>query len=468
MPPKNAGKGAPPVVPRPKPKAGPRLPLGEQASDEPKLRPLFWKSLDQVTPDSLWADPVPAAPFDKSLLEKQFAMPEAKMSTPRGMSNQESRKRIRVLDDKTSHVLGIAFKRLPAPDRVAMMVDTMEDFPEGLNAEALLSLNTALSEQREVVEQLQQHIREFGLSTLDFPERYLGLVGGIEHASVKLACGALIVGSANELGDLREDISKVGTCSQEIQASQVLKKCISTCLAVGNQLNRGTSRSGAAGIVLPESLLKLDELKATPPDKDSPGSNCPGTNFSALDFIVHAVVAEVGLENVQKVSSEVARLQDLSRAAQGVALDETETRCKRILTEAAKAREGLTTFRPQEEADPKGRGWVLMYNKVKKVHAEAEFAARLLDLAKGKLVEMQKWSSVRGSVKSEDWFKNWTRFLEQFGRCLSKHQSMENKARTEDRMTKAYSMPAKVQMQAEGAPRMGLFSKDNIMEGGVA
>mmetsp|Transcript_18060 Transcript_18060/g.32750 ORF Transcript_18060/g.32750 Transcript_18060/m.32750 type:complete len:138 (+) Transcript_18060:178-591(+) len=80
-------------------------------------------------------------------------------------------------------------------------------------------------------------------------------------ASVRLACGALIVGSAQELGDLREDIGKVGTCSQELQASQVQKECVSTCLAVGNQLNKGTARSSATGIVLPESLLKLDELK---------------------------------------------------------------------------------------------------------------------------------------------------------------------------------------------------------------
>eukprot|EP00403_Amphidinium_massartii_P023611 CAMPEP_0178390212 /NCGR_PEP_ID=MMETSP0689_2-20121128/10527_1 /TAXON_ID=160604 /ORGANISM="Amphidinium massartii, Strain CS-259" /LENGTH=556 /DNA_ID=CAMNT_0020010709 /DNA_START=21 /DNA_END=1691 /DNA_ORIENTATION=- len=418
MPPKPPTKAAPPpCVPKAKPKPpGPRLPVGDQAEiTGPKLRPLFWKSIEQVQPESVWANPVPAVHFDKSLLEKQFAIPESKasgQSTPRGLSNQESRKRVRVLDDKTSHQLAIAFSRLPPPDRLANMVDTLEGFPEGLPREAVLALNSALAEQKEAVEQVQQHIREGGIATLDAPERYLGLIGSVKDADVKLSCGALIVGSANELGDLRLGIEKVGVCSQAIRSSITLQKCVSTSLAVGNVLNRGTARSRANGLVLPEALLKLDELKSMNADKDSPST--AGGNQSALDFIAQALVDEAP-HKWESLKCEVDGLLERSRAAQTVSLEESEGHLQRIRTEAQKAKQALKNLGIQEETN-----FARMYGQVKHADKEAEFASKLMDLAKQEFQALQKWSSLRGPVKSDDWFKCWSQFLEQLVRSVTK------------------------------------------------
>ena len=42
-----------------------------------------------------------------------------------------------------------------------------------------------------------------------------------------------------------------------LKGSSLVRKCISTCLAVGNIMNRGTTRDGARAVVLPDGLLKF-------------------------------------------------------------------------------------------------------------------------------------------------------------------------------------------------------------------
>lgn len=438
----------PPVVPKAKPKAkapplgGPRLPL-DGAEAGPKLRPLFWKSLEQVAPESVWANLDPPAPFDKALLEKQFALAESKSPpgqlTPRGMTSQDSRKRIRVLDDQTSHLLAIAFGRLPPPDRVAAMVDNLEDFPEGLPPEAVRALSGAVAEQREAVDQLQQHIKDGSLSSLDLPERYLAVVGSVRDCVVKLSCGALIVGSANELGDLRYSSEKVGTCCQAIRDSTLLRKCVSTCLAVGNHLNRGTARSRASGVVLPEALLKLDELKAAP-DKEA----AQGTP-SALDFVAQALVEESGIPRMEQLRSEAEKLQVMCKDASTVCMEESERSCRRILAEAAKTVQSLDAPSVQEAS-----GFRRIYNQVKKVHKEAEFAVQLLDLAKKEVVNLQQWSSVKGPMKSEDCFKGWSQFLERLVRAISRARPASGPGQPAASLQSSCAQAAKVNTEGNG------------------
>lgn len=74
----------------------------------------------QAGSDSVWGELGEPAPFDVQQLERRFALAEpravavaAAAAAGRSVS-QEPRKRIRVLDDKTSQLLAIAFNKLPA------------------------------------------------------------------------------------------------------------------------------------------------------------------------------------------------------------------------------------------------------------------------------------------------------------------------------------------------------------------
>jgi len=232
------------------------------------------------------------------LLAQQFALAEpsrrqAAGNASRRADSEEPRKRFRVLDDRTSQLLSIAFNRLPPPEQLTHVLQTLEGFPEDLPAEAVLALNAAVTEQQEPIEQLRQlNVKQVDLAQLDAPERYLWVLASVPSSAPKLACGALLVGPAEELADLRLVWGKVGVCCEALRRSELIQKCISTSLAVGNYMNRGTSRYGARSLVLPDSLLKLDELRGVvnagvAADEVGGGdARAP----SLLDFVVQALV----------------------------------------------------------------------------------------------------------------------------------------------------------------------------------
>merc|ERR1719424_1756321 len=308
----------------------------------PKLRPLFWTAVNQVPPESVWADLVEPAPFDKALLERQFALADSR--TPTSLmsrsASEEPRKRVRVLDDRTSQMLAIAFNRLPPPERVAEMVNSLVDFPGGLPSEAVLALHNAVTENKDAMEQIKLlSSNPDAIAQLDMPERFLLRLGFVAFCEAKLACGKLIVGSAKELADLRMCGQKVGVCCKDLRKSPVLLKCISTSLAVGNCLNRGTARSDVRGVVLPDALLKLEELRGVTMAAEC-SADVNDKAGSVLDFVAQALVNDAG-EKEDDLCKDVENLLAKARAAAGVSLEDTETSCREVGAEATKVRQAL-------------------------------------------------------------------------------------------------------------------------------
>jgi len=377
----------------------------------------------QVPTESVWDELGPPAPFDDSLVEKHFALaqPRPGASAPgsarsRVPGAEEPRKRIRVLDDRTSQLLAIAFNRLPPPERLAAVVSALDDFPDCLPAEAVLALHAAVTEQREAVEQLRQlEVPEADLAQLDVPERYLWVLGSVPACAVKLACGALIVGPANELGDIRSSAQRVQLACQAFRSSELVRKCISTCLAVGNFMNRGTARSGARAVVLPEALLKLDELRGTAGQEGERDAEADGRVPSLLDVVAQALVDE-RTKKPQELCAEAEELRAKTRAVQNVCLDEAEKSCSAVCAASAKARRGLGELAP-ELLGPGSGGLV---QRVAGICQEADAVAALVRQAKDELATTQTWSSARKGMQGHDWFVAWGQFLELFATALAR------------------------------------------------
>jgi len=422
MPPPPMGKGGPAKGPPMMPGGALSRPVNREAMG-PKLRPLFWASVNQVPPESVWADLVEPAPFDKALLERQFALADSR--TPTSLmsrsASDEPRKRVRVFDDRTSQMLAIAFNRLPPPEQVAQMVDSLEDFPDGLTSEAVLALHNAVSEHGEAVEQIRLvATNQETIAQLDVPERFLLRLSSVAFCNVKLACGALIVGSAKELMDLRLSGQKVGVCCQDLRKSKLLQKCISTSLAVGNFLNRGTARSGCRGVVLPEALLKLEELRGgTTADPSGDGGDKEKSGLSVLDFVAQALVNEEGA-NEDDLRMEAERLLANARAASSVSLEETEASCRKISAEATKVRQAVGEV-------PTSPGLARMIQRVDSICKEATLANEIARKAKEQLAKTQLWSCCKGVVKSDTWFTSWTQLLELLPRALVRAQQAKAK-----------------------------------------
>mmetsp|Transcript_43804 Transcript_43804/g.91134 ORF Transcript_43804/g.91134 Transcript_43804/m.91134 type:complete len:577 (+) Transcript_43804:62-1792(+) len=428
-----AGCARPPPPPllgkRPTPPSGLTAAAPGEVVGGPKLRPLFWTAVAQVPPESVWADLLPPAPFDQAQLECQFALSESRTlpSARKGVTGgaaggggtatprEEPRKRLRVLDDRTSQLLAIAFNRLPPPEQLATVVNTLEDFPESLPAEAVLALHSAASEQREAVEQLRQlEVAEADLAQLDLPERYLWVLGTVPACAAKLACGALIVGPARELVEIRAATEKVCSCCRTFRSSELMRKCISTALAIGNFMNRGTPRSSARGVVLPDSFLKLEELRGASPAEDSIEGG--GRSPSLLDFVAQAVVNEVGARRPKELVAEVEAILQKASAARTVSLEEAESSCQQVCAAATRAWQALG------ELPVGAAGIKLMSERVRSICEEANTVAGFVKLAKEELSSTQRWSSAKGKSEGDKWFTGWAQFLESLAAALGRAQ----------------------------------------------
>jgi len=462
--PPGKGSGRAPLGPPPKAHgSGTPARYASREDDGPKLRPLFWTTTSQAAPGSIWSDLGCPATFDKSQLERQFVLSAARSiagfgcqggSSARASSREpgssgENSKRVRVLDDRTSQLLEIAFRKLPPPEKLASIVETLESFPDCLVAEAALALHCAATEQKEAIDQIKQlAVAESDLSQLDVPERYLWVLGSVPHCTAKLACGALLVGPASDLGDMRQCGDAVRICCQALRTSEMLRKCVSTSLAVGNVLNRGTSRAGAVGVVLPDSLLKLDELRGI---QDS-SENGEVHGRSILDFVTQALVDDSSKnlsKSLDSIRIDVEKLLAKVRCAQAVSLEEGESTCRKLCTQAQRAQQDLSQVQNRTSSCN------YLAERVRKVVDEANAALKLVLTAKEEISKTQAWASVKEiKVKSSEWFGLWAQFLEQFLRALGR-------ARPWPRPTQSMSFS----MLSSPASTSRLLSRERHLEG---
>jgi hypothetical protein len=382
----------------------------------------------------VWSRGIQPAPFDKAVLEKQFALTSrAPPAARRAQGEPEQRKKMRVLDDRTSQLLAIIFSRLPPPEELASMIDTLEGFPEGLPSESVLGVTSSIIEQKEAIEQIRQ-LDVSDSVQLDMPEKYLRALGAVPFCTAKLTCSALIVGPASEVQHFRAAGETVLESCLALQKSMLVGKFLFTSLAVGNVLNRSTARSGAQGVQLPESLLKLEELHSIV-DSDDPESKGP----SVLDFVVQALLNEPGARSLDVLREECGALLPTVRAAQNVSLDESEASCRKVVAEAARAWQVLSEV-------PNSPGVNRVAEKVCTIRQDAGRAMSSLAKGKNALAEAFAWSSVKAGVKSDDWFAGWVLFLEQLSQALgrAKPQTQGPTVAVEAELPKVHRQPVEL------------------------
>lgn len=228
----------------------------------------------------------------------------------------------------------------------------------------------------------------------------------------------------------------MGACCQTLRRSELLQKCISTALAVGNVLNRGTARGGVTAIVLPDSMLKLNEMKT-----GVGGGYADGTQSSVLDFIAQALVDDSG-DHPDDLCTQLKCLLEKVRAAQTVCLEEVEGSCNKILKEALTVQEGANQLPVTPEV-------TRVCKTVTVIVQEVRFAQNLLEKAKVEFKKLQQWASAKQSITSNDWLEGWRQFLDQFLRALSRARpslgyglhARLNSFESVDSMDKARSMP---------------------------
>jgi hypothetical protein len=196
-------------------------------------------------------------------------------------------------------------------------------------------------------------------------------------------------------------------------------KCVSTCLAVGNILNRGTARQGARALVLPDALLKLEDLRGVC-KSDADGARGP----SVLDFVAQAIVRNEVIalrdRNCQaRLQAAALELRDCVRAAQGVDIQEADASCRSLCQAAGRAHKSLSNQLVMPTEDLRERELKLSA-QVQHIMEEGNLAAGLVEDAKQELKSSLEWSSTKAGTKPSDWLGSWGQFLEQLAMAISR------------------------------------------------
>jgi len=260
------------------------------------------------------------------------------------------------------------------------------------------------------------------VAQLDLPERYLWVLGTVPDSLAKLACGAVIVGPARELPDLCGDADLVAACCHEFRHSKLVRRCISTSLAVGNAINRGTNRGNAKAVVLPDALLKFEELRGTQDaevaETTQPASLLSGQaaarrNTSLLDIVAQALVDEPGSPTAKEMRAEANILLARTVAAKSVSLDEADAQCQQVSTAATNARQGIAAITEAECI-------VALMERVQTVCGDAQATSLRIASAKRCLTTTQQWSGAKQNVSGEEWFSSWAQFFEHLAVALGR------------------------------------------------
>jgi len=232
----------------------------------------------------------------------------------------------------------------------------------------------------------------------------------------KTCLRSLIVGPARELWELQQATAKVSHCCRDFRERPLVRKCISTSLAVGNLLNRGTARSNVQALVLPDSLLKLEELRgARPLTADGNPGTAEERGPTLLDFVAQALVDEPGAEDAKQLRAEALELRENAIAAKSVSLDEADATCKQVCTQAERA---WTSIQELPRCDSVGR----IAEKVRSVREVASSLQAGILEARTELQNSQQWLSAKAKITTDDWLAGWSMFFEQLSEAFARAQ----------------------------------------------
>lgn len=357
LPPAMAKKGAPPL---------PASAQSQCSSNLTQLRPLFWTTFPPPTDRACIWDDVDVSVTGISDLVKQaesrlvslFAYkrdaPPPKRSvenTPAKANESVSKnmapsssiimngKRImKVLDDRKTQNLSIAFRRFPEPEALMEAIVSVDTSKLSGDQVALLLQEFPSPDVCAEIERVESsHPEEDDhLFEWDRPEQYLLVLACIHNCRHILSVWSFAVNHLNKIdGDCGDEslmnLSGGGSCVRQ-QISDFIAACDcvcnSTCLRVflatirqvGNRMNANSARGNARGVSI-ESILQFDDLKSSGSGSASLFSvvvdlwlSKNRDNYSELQN-QFMKVKKLRIPSIQEIEIEISRQSEISRKA---------------------------------------------------------------------------------------------------------------------------------------------------------
>ena len=371
------------------------------------MRGVYWKKRHQARDGTVWTaaalkTAVAATAFSQAELEEAFGTRQPqKSASSRSVAVAQRGDHIALLDPRRAQNAGIALKSagLPAlggPLRAALLA--MDSAALGpARCEVLLSV-APTAEEVELLRSYDGDVAQLGMT-----ERYFLELASVPQLMPRLR---VCVGRKQLPAQAEERLACLHTLQQglgQLRDSAALHAVLGSLLALGNALNAGTPRAGAAGFSLEASLAQVCEVR------------CNGAPGSLLGFVAleEEKARPGGLQALREETKGVARAARCgaeSEAADGLQRAVGEARDMLVTAEAEAEAEAE---RAEEEKVAEEKAAVAKREEEERVvaeeaatakaAAEAEAAAEAAAVAEAEAMEMVAESSQEEEEGEEAW-----------------------------------------------------------------
>ena len=300
------GAPPPPAPPAPPPPPPPMIAPRRPAI---KLKPLHWKKIGAhaVAAESVWSTLPPPPPSQHEQQETRLAAlfahaePAKKLHSRAGAAKAEAgaAAAVELVSAKRAQNIAITLTKV-APLPHAQLARAVAD----LNAHGVISWEDAAALQS-IVPTADEAAKARGVQgkgggdgavdeevvrQMRPADRFVLAMASVASPERKLEAIVFMGLFAQLLAATAQSIETLVAAPRAARASAALRRCLGMCLRVGNVLNRGTARGGAAGFDL-SVLPSLAAVKAT--SADAKGVS-----------LLHCVAAELRREQEQEQEQE--------------------------------------------------------------------------------------------------------------------------------------------------------------------
>ncbi|XP_060219230.1 formin-like protein 11 [Lycium barbarum] len=280
----NLSKGPPPPPSLP----FQHLPVGQDGSPLPKLKPLHWDKV-RAAPDrtTVWDKLRPSSfEFDEEMIESLFGYNlHNSMKTDEGKSKTPSPSK-HVLEPKRLQNISILSKALGV---------TVEQVCEALmkgnglflpQLEALAKM-VPTKEEEDKLASYKGDINELGSA-----EKFVMSMLKVPFAFLRIEAMLYRETFDDEVFLLKKSFSMLEEACKELRSSRLFLKLLEAVLKTGNRMNIGTIRGGARAFKL-DALLKLSDVKGT------------DGKTTLLHFVVQEITRSEGLKVSQSIMGKI-------------------------------------------------------------------------------------------------------------------------------------------------------------------
>mmetsp|Transcript_241 Transcript_241/g.651 ORF Transcript_241/g.651 Transcript_241/m.651 type:complete len:1212 (-) Transcript_241:374-4009(-) len=475
--PKGAPKAAPKVAPKAAPKSKAPPPKGpgalaksaakpelKRVSEPPAvpMRKLFWTSFIQGSPEMptkkscVWGDirPIKLGIVEQEL-QKHFAQeaaPATKFAPKAGNDGADLKAElaalvIRAEDDTTPRLpdfspgqklrlpameqarrrnLAIAFKRLPPPQDLPLLVFNMDPAISDDQLEVLKHHHPS-PQDMEVLSALAEKYPD---NPWDMPEASLQALVQVPHSECRLQFWHLHRTCQAAVEDLTAAVNVVTSACKWLESDATVVRFLAVVLAVGNMMNKGTERGEAVAFSV-EILPKLASVRGEV------------TGASLLAAVLRV------LERDEKASPRrvMNAFRPLNSAAR-VVMSDVEAHLRRLQQEVQTCRQRLEAIAVRSSEEYPGN-WGLVGDDPLLAQDKAladiietvEDAEKRLKDAQQAYKEVMQSYCVKGLRPSDEWFAMWAEVSDSVATELSKGNTGKE---MRPRMVRSSSVPMQV------------------------